>query len=96
MTVCPGFNSPDLLGGLNYTQSQPVLDRAQRVERFNLDEEVHAFRRQMIDSDHRRIADRLEDTLIFPPHGIPYTCRDHEIRASARRTCLASTGGRSP
>src|SRR4029079_5520906 len=51
-------------------QRQPVLDRSQRVERFNLDEEVHALRRQAIDSDPRRIADRLEDILIFPPHAI--------------------------
>jgi len=47
---------------------QPVLDRAQWVERFDLDEEVHALRRQMIDPDHRRIADRLDDALIFPSH----------------------------
>src|ERR1700681_3913476 len=44
-----GLKPSRLFGPLDDAQSQSVLDLAKRVEGFNLDEEVHALRRQTID-----------------------------------------------
>ena len=57
-----------LFGRLDHPESQSVLDRTKRIEGFNLHEKVHALRRQTVDPHHRRIANRLEDILVFPSH----------------------------
>ena len=61
----PGFQLPRLLGGLDDAEREAILDRAQRIERLDLGEQIAARRRQPVDPDHRRIADRPEDVLEF-------------------------------
>ena len=58
-----------LLGGLDDAERQAVLDRAQRIEGLDLDEQVGARRGQPVDPHHRRVADRLQDVLILALHG---------------------------
>ena len=64
----PGLELARLLGRLDHAQRQPILDRAQRIERLDLDEQVHARRRQPVDPHDGRVADRLQDTLEFASH----------------------------
>ena len=45
----------------NHTQSETILDRAQRIERLDLDIEVYIRRCETVDLDHRRIADRFRN-----------------------------------
>ena len=70
MTVWPGLSSPDFSAASMTPESQSVLHRTKRIEGFNLDEEVDALRRQTIDPHHRRIADRFDNALVFPPHAV--------------------------
>ena len=63
-----GLQLSGFFGRLDDAQSQPVLDRAERVESFNLDKKIHALGRQPVDPHHRCIANRLKDSLIFPSH----------------------------
>ena len=75
ITVWPGFSSAVALGGLDDAERQPVLDRAERVERLELGEELDAFRREPREAHDRRVADRLEDGVIDPGHlHVPFQC----------------------
>ena len=60
----PGFESTAALGILYDTQGQAILDRAHRVERFDFDVDIDILWSQVIDPDHGRIADRLENALM--------------------------------
>ncbi len=42
-------------------EREPVLDRAERVLRLDLDEQVDPGRRQPVEADHGSVADRVED-----------------------------------
>ena len=53
------------LGGLDDAQRQAILDRAQRIERLDLDVEVDPARGEIVDADDRRVADGLEDAAEF-------------------------------
>ena len=64
MTVWPGFSSPRLLGALDDGARHAVLDRAHRIERLDLDVDVHARRRELAEPHERRVADRLEDVVV--------------------------------
>jgi len=46
-------------GGLDHTKRQAVLDRAERVEGLDLDEQVDAHGRELVDPNNRRVAHRL-------------------------------------
>ena len=63
-----GFQGAGFFRGLDHTQRQPVLDRSQWVEGFNLDEQIDAFGREFVDPHDRRIADRSENIFIFTGH----------------------------
>ena len=63
-----GLQGAGFFGLLYYTKCEAILHRAQRIERLNLHEEVHARRRQLADPDNRRIAHRLKNIFVFPPH----------------------------
>ncbi len=58
------------LGRLNDAKRQPVLDRAERIERLDLDVEIDAGRRQLVDLDDRRLADRFQNIGEFAAHGV--------------------------
>ena len=72
MTVCPGFSLPGPLRVLDHPKRQPVLDRAQRVEGLDLDEQIHVRRGELPDPDYRRIPNRLEDVREFASHVVPF------------------------
>ena len=59
------------LGVLDDPQRQAVLDRAQRVERLDLDVEVDPGRGQSIDAYDRRVPDRIQDALEPVVHESP-------------------------
>ena len=65
MTVCPGLSSPDLFRVLDDAERETILDRAERIERFDFDEEVDALRRELVDADDRCMADGLENVGKF-------------------------------
>ena len=65
-----GLELSGLFGRLDHPERQSVLYRTKRIEGFNLDEKVHAFRRQTIDPHHRRIADCFDNTLVCPSHAV--------------------------
>ena len=83
----PGLELAGFLRRLDDAERQAVLDRAERIEGLDLDVEVDAFRRQLVDLDHRRVADGSENvvefghsqiSLHFPP---TYSTRAHKHRA---------------
>src|SRR5690606_17191723 len=61
------FTGP--LGCLDDAQRQPILDRTEGIERFDLDVEVDPGRRQPVDPDYWRVADCSEDAVIL--HRMP-------------------------
>jgi len=52
----------------DHAQRQPVLDRAQGIERFDFNKQIYPLRGQRINSDHGRIADCLKDVVEFASH----------------------------
>jgi hypothetical protein len=68
ITVWPGFSSP-ASRRLDDAERQAVLDRAQRIEGLDLDEQIGTRRRQPVDPHHWRVADRLKDVLVLALHG---------------------------
>src|SRR5207248_11220384 len=65
------FQLAALFRRLDNPERQPVLDRAQRVERLDLDVEIDVRRRQIVDSHHRRVADGLENARVAVSHLVP-------------------------
>ena len=51
------------LGRLDHVKREPVLHRRRRIEEFRLDVDCPAFDAEIVDPDHRRVADRVEDTV---------------------------------
>ena len=64
MTVWPGFSAPRALGALDDGERQAVLDRAHRVEGLDLDVDVDAGRRELVEPDERGVADGVEDVVV--------------------------------
>jgi hypothetical protein len=60
-----GLERAAALGGLDDAEREPVLDRSERVEGFDLDVEVDVRRREPPDAHHRRASDRLEDAVVL-------------------------------
>ena len=60
-----GLEGTATLGILDHAERQAILDRAERIEGFDLDVEVDALGRELGDLDHRRVADGLEDVGEF-------------------------------
>ena len=58
ITVWPGFERAAALGVLDDAEREPVLDRAHRIERLDLDVELDVRRRELVDAHDRRAADR--------------------------------------
>ena len=56
-----GFESAGLFGRLDDAECQPVLNGAKGVESLNLHPKVDALGRELVDPDHRRIADGLKN-----------------------------------
>src|SRR6185369_3790767 len=54
---------------LDDADREAILDRPERVEGLDLDIQVHAGRREAVDADHRRVADRLQDACVSLCHG---------------------------
>ena len=65
-----GLQFARLLRRLDDAERQAVLHRAQRIEGLDLDVEVDARGRQPVDLHDRRVADRLQDALIFACHAL--------------------------
>jgi hypothetical protein len=57
----PRLEGPAPLGVLDHAEGEAVLDRAQGVERFDLDVQVDPGRRELADLDHRRVADGFQN-----------------------------------
>jgi hypothetical protein len=77
-----GLEFAALLGRFDHPERQSVLDRAQRVERLDLDVEVYAGGCELVDLDDRRVADSFEDVRVFrhvlvPPRGARDERRAH-------------------
>src|SRR5438270_120730 len=70
-----GLQVAALLGRLDDPERQPVFDRAQRVERLDLDVKIDARRRDVIDANDRRVADGFENALIAVSHSSPFPGR---------------------
>ena len=68
ITVWPGLSSPDFSAASITPSANRSFTEPSGIEGFNLDEEIDALRPQPIDPHDRRIADRFDDTLIFPSH----------------------------
>ena len=64
MTVWPGLSAPRALGVLDDGARHAVLDRAHRVEGLELDVDVDARRRELVEAHHRRVADGVEDVVV--------------------------------
>ena len=79
-----GLELARLLGGLDDAEREAVLHRAERVERLDLDEEVDAGRRQLVDPHHGRVADGLEDVLKFCHELLS---RDFQLGVKGGRSC---------
>jgi hypothetical protein len=77
----PGLERAGFLRRLNDAERQAVLDRAERIERLDLDEQVDAFRPQLVDAHDRRVADGLENICEFG-HRIDPSLRLHVEHAS--------------
>ena len=56
-----GLQLTRLLRGLDHAERQAVLHRSQGIECLDLDEQVDAGRRQAVDPDDGRVADRSEN-----------------------------------
>src|SRR5262249_12694071 len=65
----------------DYAQCQPILDGAQRVERFKLDEKIDAGGRELGNLDDRRAPHGLQDVL-EPGHGLPRNYRSQGTLAA--------------
>src|SRR4029079_10385287 len=63
----PRLQRAIFLGRLDDAQRQPVFDRAERTEGFDLDVEIDALGAQLVDPHRRGVADRTEDGVEF--HG---------------------------
>ena len=63
-----GLQGAGLFGRLDHAQGQSVLHRTQRVEGLDLDEQVDSGRRELVDPDHRRCADGLQNVAISSAH----------------------------
>ncbi len=63
ITVWPGFSAPDFSRRFDDAERQAIFHRAERIEGFDLDEEIDALRRELVDPDHRRAADGAENTV---------------------------------
>ena len=59
----PGRKLSGSLSVLDHAQRQPILDGTHWIERLDLDEELHAIGRQLLDLHHRRVANCLEDVV---------------------------------
>jgi hypothetical protein len=61
----PRLEGPAPLGVFDDAEGESVLDRAQGVERFDLDVQVDAGRRELADLDHRGVADGFQNVGEF-------------------------------
>jgi len=66
----PWFELSRLLRRLDHAQRQAILHGPQWIECFNLDEQVHALRRQPVDAHHGCVAD-CPQNIIELRHAIP-------------------------
>ena len=66
-----GLQLARFLRRLDDAERQAVLDRAERVEGLDLDVEVDALGRQLVDPHDRRVADGLQDALVLACHVLP-------------------------
>ena len=73
----PGLELAGFFRRLDDAKRQAVLDRAERIEGLDLDVEVDAFRAQLVDLDHRRVANGFENVCEL----------GHGIDPSLRPTC---------
>ena len=85
ITVWPGLQRAGALGVLDHAEREPVLDRAHRVEGLELDVQVDVRRRELVDPDDRRAADRLEDGFEALAHdgNLPREAEDRFFLARA-------------
>ena len=63
-----GFEIAGFLGRLDHAERQPVFHRSERIERLDLDEQVHIRRRQFVDPDDGRVAHGSENVVEFASH----------------------------
>ena len=75
-----GLQLARLLRRLDDAEGQPVLDRAERIEGLDLDEEVDAGRRQAVDADDRGVPDGPEDGIETGHCGSPWSCPRAKMR----------------
>ena len=88
----PGLELAGLFRGLDDAERQAILDRAERIEGLDLDEQVDAFRRQLVDLDHRRVADGFKNVCEFGHYSLPYPSDvTYSARARRRRAPLPSS-----
>ncbi len=62
-----GLQLAGFLGRLDDAEGQAILDRAQRIERLDLDVKVDALGAELVDPDYGGVAHRAEDAVVF--HG---------------------------
>ena len=63
----------------DHAKRQPVLDRTERIERFDLDPEVYPGRTKVVDAHHRRVADGFKNAGIAC-HGSPRFDKKNRLR----------------
>jgi hypothetical protein len=59
-----GLQRASTFGVLDDRARHPVLDRTQRVERFELDVDLDTGRCQLVEPDQRGVADGLQDVVV--------------------------------
>jgi hypothetical protein len=64
-------------------EREAVLHGAERVERLELDEQLDAVERQVVDAHDRRVADRVEDRAADAGHAVSPAARVAEVEGSA-------------
>jgi hypothetical protein len=83
-----------LLGVEDDGVRQAILHRGHRIERFDLDEQVDARRRQALDADDRGVADRAQDAVV--DHAAVLLCTGKRHCAPDCAIWLTPPAGRCP
>ena len=74
-TVWPGFKRAASLGVVDDREREPVLDRRQRIERLDLHVDRDVLRRNPVQLDDGRVADRVEDAFVDHGAALLVLCR---------------------
>ena len=95
-----GLQRPVALGGFDHAEREPVLDGAERVERFELHVQLDTLGRDVVDAHDRRVADGVEDRIPDSGHRVPSDrCATEPFRwirgiIDRRRNVAAGQGSR--